>query len=165
MNFGAHLVPDTRLTRRVGQQSRIEKRDQRRRDGFRPPVGKPADDAAKQFTGFNRSFGGEAGGVWHLPNHVDQAAREINADRRSFPLVDRCNGLANDTRQMKPDAIGGFAVELLDVLASDPAAGSQRGPRPVPERGRGDGFPMKRLTLFQASSRSARSGQMDQKSI
>jgi hypothetical protein len=122
MNFGAHLVPDTWLTRRVGQQSCIEKRDQGRRDGFRPPVGKPADDAAKQLTGFNRSFGGKAGGVWHLSNHVDQAAREINADRRSFTFVDRCNGLANDTRQMKPDAIGGFcrpqvAADGLEAVA------------------------------------------------
>ena len=70
----------------------------------------------------NRSFGGKAGGVWHLPNHVDQPAREIDADRRSFTFVDRRDGLANDTRQMKPDAIGRFcrpqvAADGLEAVA------------------------------------------------
>jgi hypothetical protein len=108
MNFRSNLVPDARFPWRVRQQSRIEERDQRRRNGFRPPIGQAADDAAEQLAGLYRAFGGEASGARHVPNHVDQAAREVDSDRRSFRLVDRCNGLTDHARQVESNSIGGL---------------------------------------------------------
>ena len=106
LNFRPDLVANAGLTGCVRQQRRIEKWDERRRDRFRPAVGQTTYDAAQQLTHRHGPLGGQVTRRGHVPDHVDQAPGEIDAYRRSFTIVDRCNGPADDMRQVQRNSIG-----------------------------------------------------------
>jgi hypothetical protein len=82
-----HLAPDTRLARCVGQERRVEQRDERR---------------ARRYHG---TLGEERGGLGRAGGELDQPSRELGPHRHALVVSEGLERTLDDATDMEGDAV------------------------------------------------------------
>src|SRR5581483_6425581 len=101
-------MSDTRLAWRIGQQSSVEKRNQRLHDRLFLAVREMTDDTPQHLSWFQGTFAFETVCRREVSNEVNQATRQVDADRGSVMLFDSGNGAFDGAGQVERNAIRGF---------------------------------------------------------
>ena len=113
MDLGEHLASYGRLAGRIGEDRRVEERNQRRTDLLGRSVGEHRRDRAENIPAPQRTLcpvdsGGRSFCLCELPEAVDQTARQPDADRHTLLLVNRRDQPTDDPGNMEREPVGRF---------------------------------------------------------
>jgi hypothetical protein len=105
VNLRKDLAAHARLARRIGEQCRIEQRDQRLSDRGWPPIRQKPYDPSQHLAGLKGELRSQLATGWRLPNDGNQLAGELYSERCSLFLIDCRNSPFNDAGQMQGNPI------------------------------------------------------------
>jgi len=115
VDLGQHLTADARLAGGVGEERRVEERDERLRDALGLAIGEAAEDAPEHVRGCDGTLGRQLLALRAGGDDVDQLSREGGTDRDALLLVERAERPLEDARQVKREPIG--RLGLMEVRA------------------------------------------------
>ncbi len=106
LDLGPQLAPQVRLARRVGEQRRVEQRDQRLGDRLGAAIGPVAEDGVQHCRRIDwRSRGVD---VDQVAESVEQRTSHLDADSGSFCFTDIGERTFDLTAEVPGDPIGGL---------------------------------------------------------
>ncbi len=112
VDLGEDLVADPRLAWGVGEERRVEQRNERLGDRFGAPVGKAGQECVKDLGGVNRALERKIGCVdcrGRAADGVDQGAGERCAISNALPLAKGGNSALEDAVEVQRNAVGSFS--------------------------------------------------------
>jgi hypothetical protein len=107
VDLGEELMADPRLARSVGEEDRVEQRDDRFGNALGGSVGLPADDGAQHASWLDGSVG-PCPGICDQGIHLlDEPSGQCDADADALLVIDAGNGALDDAAEVEGDAVGG----------------------------------------------------------
>jgi hypothetical protein len=105
MKFGEQLVADSGLTRRIREQRRVEKRDERLGHCFDATIRSSAQNRTQNRSRLNRRFGAGLRSTDRLVDLLDELSGKRNADRNAVGIVHASYGSLHNPAEMKREPI------------------------------------------------------------
>ena len=138
------LPPDPRLPRRVGQQRRIEQRNQRLGDRLRRAVRTESPDRPENLRRRRRDLAGHLGFRPDSVQRLQEPPRHLETERQPLLLAPRLDGPANQAGEVNRDPVGRLGLpeplpQSLQLVAQlfESALEERRQQRLVQAAGRG----------------------------
>ena len=106
MNLGEQLVADSRLAWRIGEQGRVEQRDQRLWHRFDTAVRSSAQNGTQHRSRFNRRLGADVRSADRLIDLINELSRERDSHGHAVGILNAGDRSLHNPAEVKREAIG-----------------------------------------------------------